>query len=190
MSVKLTPFVLRTAVEQACQGSQKAFSALLNQYWGEVYYYQLKQTQNEYDAEDICMQTFAQAFDKIHTYKSEYAFNTWLLTIAKNMHIDWLRKRKNSAFEPAVTEREQSARQLADESPTAEDELITQQNLAALLAELKKLKPHYQEAIQYRFFQEMSYQDMAESLGIEVNLAKVRVLRAKQLLADLLKTRP
>ena len=95
MSVKPTPFVLRTAVEQACQGSQKAFSALLNQYWGEVYYYQLKQTQNEYDAEDICMQTFAQAFDKIHTYKSEYAFNTWLLTIAKNLHIDWLRKRKN-----------------------------------------------------------------------------------------------
>ena len=56
----------------------------------------LKRTENETDAEDITIETFVKAFDKISTYNSEFQFNTWLIAIAKNVHIDMLRKKKSS----------------------------------------------------------------------------------------------
>jgi len=66
-------------------------------YWNEVYSFMLKRTENETDAEDITIETFSKAFDKIALYNSEFQFNTWLIAIAKNVHIDILRK-KNQLF--------------------------------------------------------------------------------------------
>ena len=69
-------------IEDAKKGSQTAFTALLDIYWSEVYYFILKRTENESDTEDITIETFAKAFDKIDSYNNKFAFNTWLITIA------------------------------------------------------------------------------------------------------------
>jgi N-acetyl-gamma-glutamyl-phosphate reductase len=61
-----------------------------------------------------------------------------------------------------------------------------EQNLAQLLQYIKKLKPAYQEVIQMRYFQEMSYQDMAEQLNEPLNNIKIKLLRAKKLLAEII----
>ena len=58
----------------------------------------LKRTENETNAEDITIETFSKAFDKIATYNPEFQFNTWLISIAKNVYVDMLRKRKSSLF--------------------------------------------------------------------------------------------
>ena len=83
-------------IEKAKKGDQIAFTFLLDHYWNEVYGFMLKRTENETDAEDITIETFSKAFDKISTYNSEFQFNTWLIAIAKNVHIDLLRKKKSS----------------------------------------------------------------------------------------------
>ena len=85
-------------IEKAITGDQVAFTSLLDKYWNEVYGFMLKRTENETDAEDITIETFAKAFDKIASYNPEYQFNTWLIAIAKNVHIDMLRKKKISFF--------------------------------------------------------------------------------------------
>ena len=74
-------------------------------------------------------------------------------------------------------------------SPTAEDELITEQNLSQLLQFIKELKPHYQEVIQLRYFQEMSYQEIAEQLEEPLSNVKIKLLRAKKLLAEIIQTK-
>lgn len=84
------------AIIRAKKNDQKAFNYLLHNYWDKVYGFQLKRIQNENDAEDITIQTFSKAFDKIESYDNTYAFNTWLITISKNIHIDIIRKEKNS----------------------------------------------------------------------------------------------
>jgi RNA polymerase sigma-70 factor (ECF subfamily) len=56
----------------------------------------LKRIENEASAEDITIETFSKAFDKIASYNPEFQFNTWLISIAKNVHIDLLRKKKSS----------------------------------------------------------------------------------------------
>ncbi len=168
-------------IEKAKAGSQIAFSYLLDTFWNDVYGFQLKRTENENDAEDISIRTFSKAFDKIHTFDNNYEFKTWLITISKNIHVDLIRKQKNNI---QYTWNSQDAeKKVLDDAPTAEDQLIKEQNLASLLDHIKQLKPHYQEVINLRFFNELSYSDIAEQLGEPMNNVKVKLLRAKKLLA-------
>lgn len=173
-------------IQKAKQGDQVAFTFLLDFYWNEVYGYMLKRTENETDTDDIVIETFAKAFDKISTYNPEFGFNTWLITIAKNVHIDMLRKKKSTLFLEITDEEDSIANQILDDSPTVEDTIITEQNLSKLLQQIKQLKPAYQEVIQLRYFQEMSYQDMAEQLNEPLNNIKIKLLRAKKLLAEII----
>lgn len=180
---------LDQAIEKAKTKDQSAFSFLLDKFWNDIYGFQLKRTQNENDAEDITIQTFSRAFDKIDTYNSEYNFKTWLITISKNLHIDLLRKRKSDLKNTSTDEQDGDYHDIADETPSAEDALIIEQNLASLLKDIKRLKPHYQSVIILRYFQEMSYQEIAQELDESVNNVKVKLLRAKKLLADMI-TKP
>ncbi len=176
-------------INKAKKGDQVAFTYLLDHYWNEVYGFMLKRTENETDAEDIAIETFSKAFDKIALYNPDFQFNTWLIAIAKNVHIDMLRKKKSSIFIEITDEDDQQAYNVADSSPSAEDELITVQNLSQLLQYIKELKPHYQEVIQLRYFQEMSYQEIAEQLEEPLSNVKIKLLRAKKLLAEIIQNK-
>ncbi|SEA28208.1 RNA polymerase sigma factor [Bizionia paragorgiae] len=178
---------IEKAIKKAKQNNQKAFNFLLNEYWDYVYGYQLKRIENENDAEDITIQTFSKAFDKIATYNEKYTFKTWLITISKNIHIDLVRKEKSSINSKITNSHDNTVYLVADESPSAEDKLITEQNLAKLLRDIKKLKPHYQEIINLRYFQELSYKEISVALNEPMNNVKVKLLRAKKLLADIIK---
>ena len=173
-------------IEKAKKGDQIAFTFLLDHYWNEVYGFMLKRTENETDAEDITIETFSKAFDKISTYTSEFQFNTWLIAIAKNVHIDLLRKKKSNLFVEITEEQDRQAQNIADTTPSAEDELITEQNLSRLLQFIKELKPHYQEVIQLRYFQELSYQEIATKIDEPISNVKIKLLRAKKLLAEII----
>lgn len=178
---------LSKTIEKAKTGSQIAFSSLLDTFWNDVYGFQLLRTKNENDAEDITIQTFSRAFDKIDTYDDSYEFKTWLITISKNLHVDLIRKRKRNVLENTDSSGSKAIREVLDDSPSAEDQLIIEQNLASLLHHIKKLKPHYKRVINLRYFNELSYADIARELGEPVNNVKVKLLRAKKLLAELIK---
>ena len=180
---------IKKQIEKAKIGDQVAFTSLLDYYWNEVYGFMLKRTENETDAEDITIETFAKAFDKIATYNPEFQFNTWLIAIAKNVHIDMLRKKKSTVFLDITDEDDHQAYNVADSSPSPEDKIITEQNLSRLLHCIKELKPHYQEVIQLRYFQELSYQEISEQLQEPLSNVKVKLLRAKKLPAEIIHNR-
>ncbi len=177
---------INSYIEKAKKGDQTSFTFLLNHYWNEVYGFMLKRTENETDSEDITIETFSKAFDKLTSYNTEFQFNTWLIAIAKNVHIDLLRKKKSSHLIVITDNEDRQAYNVADTTPTAEDELITEQNLSQLLQYIKQLKPHYQEVIQLRYFQELSYQEISEQLDEPLNNVKIKLLRAKKLLAEII----
>ena len=178
---------IETQIIQAKSGDQAAFRYLLNLFWADVYNYQLKRTKSENDAEDITIQTFSKAFDKIHTFDKKYAFKTWLIAISKNIHIDLLRKKNTSISTETSKDQQEKAYLIIDENPTPEDKIIREQNLAALLKDIKQLKPKYQEVIQLRYFQELSYREISEQIKEPMNNVKVKLLRAKKLLASIIK---
>jgi RNA polymerase sigma-70 factor (ECF subfamily) len=177
---------INNQIEKAKQGDQVAFTFLLNHYWNEVYGFMLKRSENETTAEDITIETFSKAFDKLATYNPEFQFNTWLIAIAKNVHIDLLRKKKLSLFVEISEDENHQAYNIADTTPSAEDVLINEQNLSRLLQCIKELKPNYQEVIQLRYFQEMSYQEIALKMNEPLSNVKIKLLRAKKLLAEII----
>ena len=177
---------IKPFIEKAKLGDQVAFTFLLDHYWNEVYGFMLKRTENETDSEDISIETFAKAFDKISTYNNEFQFNTWLIAIAKNVHIDMLRKKKSTHLIEITDQEDQQAYNVADSSPSAEDDLISEQNLSRLLQFIKELKPNYQEVIQMRYFQELTYQEIADKIGEPLSNVKIKLLRAKKLLAAII----
>lgn len=177
---------IKEAINKAKQNDQKAFNYLLDVFWDDVYGFQLKRINNENDAEDITIQTFSKAFDKIATFNDEYKFKTWLITISKNIHIDLIRKEKKIISQSISTDESDTIYQVLDESPSPADKIITEQNLAKLLRDIKKLKPHYQEVINLRYFQELSYQEIANALDEPMSNVKVKLLRAKKLLAEII----
>jgi len=176
---------IKDAISKAKKNDQIAFNFLLDKFWNDIYAFQLKRTKNENDAEDITIQTFSKAFDKINTYNEDYNFKTWLITISKNIHIDLVRKQKKSIRNSSKDNNDHYF-DIVDDSPTPEDNIITEQNLAKLLRDIKKLKPHYQEVINLRFFQEFSYKEISEELNEPINNVKVKLLRAKKLLAAII----
>ncbi len=184
-----TDDTLKATLEKAKAGNQMAYSTLVDTFWNDVYGFQLIRTKNENDAEDITIQTFSKAFDKIDSYDDSYEFKTWLITISKNIHVDLIRKRKRNVLESTESGNTDAITKVLDNSPSAEDRLITEQNLATLLLHIKQLKPHYQRVINLRYFNELSYADIAKELNEPINNVKVKLLRAKKLLAEVIKNR-
>ena len=183
--MKKIEHTIQDTIKKAKAGSQIAYSNLLDTFWNDVYGFQLKRTENENDAEDITIQTFSKAFDKLHTYKEEFEFKTWLIAISKNLHVDLLRKRKKNVLD--AWGNNDAIKTVLDDAPSAEDRLITEQNLATLLQHIKQLKPHYQQVINLRYFNELSYAAIATELNEPINNIKVKLLRAKKLLAEVIK---
>lgn len=88
----------------------------------------MKRVRNEYDAEEITIQTFSKAFDKLETFDEKYSFKTWLITISKNIHIDLLRKSKSSIRANTADEPSEKVNRIPDETPSIEDILINEQH--------------------------------------------------------------
>ena len=173
-------------IQKAKQNDQIAFNMLLDTFWNDIYGFLIKRLHNENDAEDITIETFSKAFEKIKTFDEKFKFKTWLITIAKNTHSDSLRKQKILISNQTSEEDQDRLHWIMDETPSVEDKLITEQNLAELLKDIKKLKLHYQQVINLRYFQELSYIEISKKINIPVNNVKIKLLRAKKLLAEII----
>lgn len=177
--------ILFNHINAAKKGDQTAYSFLLNLYWNDVHLFlQSKISDDSIDAEDITIITFSKAFDKIDLYNDDYGFKTWLFTIAKNLLIDELRKQKNKTI--SLQDDHKEIYDLSDANPSPEDKIIIEQNLAELKRNIKKLKQKYQIVINLRYFQDMSYIEIANYLKEPINNVKVKLLRAKKLLAEII----
>ena len=175
---------LQHTIEAAKGGSQLAYKNLLNLYWGDIYRFLLAKCHNDYEAEDITIKTFSKAFDRLELYDSKYTFKNWLLTIANNLFIDFVRLQHKKIASLDVDK--DKINRIVDREPSPEDKLIQEQHLAELLLYIKHLKPHYREVIHLRYFQEYSYKEIAEELGESLNNVKVKLLRARKLLSELI----
>lgn len=180
----LNPESNASLIDRALSGDQSAFNTLLNNHWQEVYFFLLKRTANELDAEDIAIQTFSRAFEKLSSYDSAFQFNTWLISISKNLHIDLIRARNRSRSEERLNA---DTELVLDESPNHEDQLILEQSQHQLLEFIHKLNPRYQKLIELFYFESNSIREISILLEESENNVKVTLLRARRSLAEILR---
>jgi len=172
-------------VQKARSGDQHAFAQLLNHYWDSVYFMILKMAHNKDDAEDLTIEAFGKAFKYIHNYEPEFAFSTWLFKIANNNAIDFLRKQHTKTISIDSQGRdtdEDNPVQLQSDTPDPEEVLIGKQKTEFLKTIIKELKPRYSRLVQLRYFEEYSYEEIAETLSLPIGTVKAQLFRAKELL--------
>ena len=169
-------------INQAKQGKQQAFNALLETHRDYVYNYLKTIIKDEFMVEEICIQTFERGFDKIDQYNDKFTFRTWLTTIGRNLWIDQNRKKEIKTSEIGNNE---NALQSVDTN--IDEVLVQKQYLSTIENNLRKLKPFEREILQLRWFDDKSYAEIASHMDVSENLIKVRLLRAKRKLLGQLK---
>ena len=173
-------------IHRAKQNDQKAFNVLFNNNWDYLSNFQLKRVGNNQIAEELSIETFAKAFDKLSSFDVKYKFKTWLITISKNIHLDQLRKEKIKIFDSEIIN-DNSKNIFIDSNPSPEEEMIIDQNLDQIFHTIKSLKKEYRQILQLRFFDDKSYKSISKIMNQPLNSVKVKILRAKKLLAEKLK---
>ncbi len=169
-------------IARAAKGEQKAFTVLLDKYRNAVYHIILRIVKVPEDAEDLTIETFAKAFDRLHQYCPEYAFSTWLFKIASNTSIDFLRKK--SIDKVSLDQQDAS---IADnvKFSTGNDpeiDLIKTQRKDTLQKAVNEMDEIFSRVIHLRYFKEYNYEEISAELGIPVGTIKVQLYRAKKLL--------
>lgn len=170
-------------IQKAKDKDQKAQTKLINVFWVDVFSFVMKKVKDENDADEITVNVFSKVLSKLDMFDPHFQFKTWILTIAQNTVIDFWRK-KNRENEDAIENLDEVKNQYA-KSP--EELLISEEEQKKIIKIIESLDANYQDIIKLRFFEEKSIKEIAEELGISVANTKVRVMRAKKVLAELLK---
>jgi len=172
---------------------QQAYSELMERYRDSIFFMLLKMVNNRDDAEDLTIEAFGKAFNRLHQYVPNYAFSTWLFRIATNNCIDFLRKKKKNVLSiDNQIEKEDGDSfmiELKSETRNPEEEAIRQQKIELMQAIVGKLKPRYKILIELRYFKEMSYDEIAEELDLPLGTVKAQLFRARDFLYNILKDR-
>ncbi|MBK6282095.1 MAG: sigma-70 family RNA polymerase sigma factor [Draconibacterium sp.] len=192
-SLKLSERALQDyeLVQKALLGDEKAFARLLSRYKDTIYFMLLKMLNNRSDAEDLTLEAFGKAFKNLHQYSPTYAFSTWLFKIASNNCIDFLRKKKGITIS-LETENEQGevseTMRLKSKDLNPEERLIRKQKAILLHKVVRRLKPHYQTLVELRYFNELSYEEIAKELNLPLGTVKAQLFRARQMLFKLIES--
>ena len=181
---------LANLIQRAKAEDQRAFALLFDHYWSYVYGFLFKQMNHPMVAEELSLQTFAKAFDRLETFDTSLNFNTWLISISKNTQRDYLKNKHTRAQAQFTSIEKENFTDLRDQNASPEDELIIHQNLHELLRQIKQLKPQYAKIIRLRYFEELSYKAIAAETHTPINTVKVMLLRAKKLLAEQILKQP
>ncbi len=174
------------------QGDQKAYAELMELYREPIYYMILKMIKSTTDADDLTLESFGKAFKSIDKYTPEYAFSTWLFRIATNNCVDFLRKKKNRISPVEATfvnnpEQEILEFNAISETLSPEEAIMEEQKRQLLRDVVQKLKPHYKELIEKRYFEEKSYEEISQELNIPIGTVKAKLFRAREFLYNLVK---
>lgn len=172
-------------------GRQDAYATLMNRYRMAIKQMMLKMVGNEEDANDLTQEAFTKAFNKLQSYEPRYAFSTWLFKIATNNCIDHIRKKRLVTLSIDETIKEDSDQEFSYNikatAPNPEERVVRLQRLKMMRSLISQLSTKYRLMIEMRFFQELSYDEIATELNIPLGTVKAQLFRAKEMLHNQLK---
>jgi RNA polymerase sigma-70 factor (ECF subfamily) len=169
-------------IERCLQGDQLAWDAIVRQYWRKVFNVAYKFVGKHDEAEDLTQDIFLKLFKSLDTFDRRANFQTWLISVSRNLCIDHYRSVRK---ERETIDRDVDAGDLspvsAEIGPYAS---LEQSDRRALLRQaLDQLAPTLRSAVLLRDIQELSYQEIAEQLHLPEGTVKSRINRGRLELA-------
>lgn len=177
-------------VEAAKKGDQAAYAELMDRYRESIYFMMLKMVKNSDDADDLTIEAFGKAFNRLKQYSPSYAFSTWLFKIASNNCIDFIRKKRVhvTSMDTGMKTDDGETIFFDAQSDTMDPEeyVVHSQKVKHMRLLVTKLKPRYRELVEKRYFEELSYEEIAEELNLPLGTVKAQLFRARDFLANLM----
>ena len=181
-------------IDSAVTGQdQQAYADLMQRYKKPVYHMILKMIRNVDDAEDLTIEAFAKAFKNLHKFKKDFTFSTWLFRIATNNTIDFIRKKRLDTMSLDTSFKDDNGDSVtidvADKNLNPQEETIKSQKIELVRMFVTKLPAKYQRLVKLRYFDELSYDEIAKELGAPLGTVKAQLHRARELMYDLVKSK-
>ena len=150
----------------------------------------LKMVKHTDDADDLTIEAFGKAFNRLEQYSPSYAFSTWLYKIASNNCIDFIRKKRISVTSMDTGKITDDGEVIFFDAKSGtldpEETFIQEQKIKLMRNLVSKLKPRYRELIEKRYFEELSYEEIATELDLPLGTVKAQLFRAREFLANLI----
>jgi RNA polymerase sigma-70 factor (ECF subfamily) len=178
-------------IEKALKnGDQRAYSSLMAKYRDPIFFMLLEKISDKELAQELTIEALGKAFNKLHLYTPNFAFSTWLFTIARNNAIDFLRKKKLPTFSIDQTKKGEDGSEISfdikDDGLDPENFLLKKQRLQIVRQIVSSLEPKYRRLVRLRYFKEYSYQEIADELKMPVGTVKAQLFRSREQLFALL----
>ncbi|MBI5265646.1 MAG: sigma-70 family RNA polymerase sigma factor [candidate division Zixibacteria bacterium] len=164
-------------VEQCLQGDRGAFETLVDRYQQPVFNIALRMVRRHEDAEDIAQTVFLKAYQNLDRFDAKYKFFSWIYRMTINESINFLDRQKSL---------EQFREASAPEQPSADRTMEKADTNRALKSALGRLSPDNRAVIVLRHFEDLSYEEIAQTLKIPEKTVKSRLFTARRLLAEAL----
>ena len=165
-------------------GDPKAYNQLMKLYRDPIYFMLYEKVGDQELAKDLTIEALGKAFKKLHLYTPDYAFSTWLYTVARNNCIDYLRKTKLPTISIDKMMLDEDGKRntfdLKSTDPNPEKVMIKKQRIAILRQIVDQLKPKYRDLVKLRYFKELSYEEIAELLEIPLGTVKAQLYRSRE----------
>ncbi|MCS6832479.1 MAG: sigma-70 family RNA polymerase sigma factor, partial [Flammeovirgaceae bacterium] len=145
------------------------------------------------DAEDLTIEAFAKAFKNLPKFKKDYTFSTWLFRVATNNCIDFIRRKKLETYSIdnnfANEDGDSLSIDIKDNNPNPQEEVIKTQKIQIIQEIVNLLPVRYKILVKLRYFEEMSYEEIAEEVNAPLGTVKAQLHRARELLYDMVKSK-
>ncbi len=174
-------------IARCLAGEVEAFRPLVQRYQRLAFSVALRMLGSRADAEDIAQQAFVDAFNALERFQGEgrtHAFSTWLLRIAVNRSKDVLKSRRRTE-EPLDDDVPGGEAAFAYDPPTPEAHASSGERRARLETALLELPTKYREVLILRDAEDLSYEEIRAILQLPLTTLKIRVVRARAMLRDL-----
>lgn len=169
-------------IEEARAGNKQSFSRLVEAYQRPVYNLTYRMLGTPEEAEDAAQEAFLRAYARLGQYDPNHKFSTWLFSIANHHCIDRLRKRRKTFIS---IDDNPVLQNLQNESPEPEENVLDAEQASELQALLSQLEPEYRTPLILRYWEECSYEEIAQSMDLTVSAVKSRLFRARKQMAEL-----
>jgi RNA polymerase sigma-70 factor (ECF subfamily) len=176
-----------TLIHLARQGDAQAFAQLVQRYQAPVYNLAYRMLGDAAEAEDAAQETFLRAYLQLKSYQMERKFAPWLLSITTHYCIDRLRRSKHMG--PSL-DADDTQELLISTQPEPEESALARERTEDAQSLLNQLPPVYRAVVVLRYWNELSVEEIARATHDSVGAVKVKLFRARQMMARASQSRP
>ncbi|MDC3050305.1 sigma-70 family RNA polymerase sigma factor [Flavobacteriales bacterium] len=171
-------------------GDPRAYNNLMSKYRDPIFFMLYERVNNKELAKELTIEAFGKAFNKLDSYTPNFAFSTWLFSIAKNNCIDYLRKKKLPTYsiDDTIVKKEglETAIEIPFQGDGPEKKMINKQRIQILRNIVEQLKPNYRKLVKLRYFKEYSYEEISTELDLPIGTVKAQLFRSREQLFKIL----